>query len=155
MARYTVSGTSAAALANATTFANIVPAAAVGFRVVRITLGCLTSGVTPTDFQIAVGVNRASARGTQTATATGSRVDPDSAASGITGVDTTWSVAPTLAAADANLYAYNVRGGADLPFALNDLVSTVGVANGIALVNRSGAALPASHAITWTVEWEE
>ena len=83
------------------------------------------------------------------------KADPDSAASGVTGVDTAWSVQPTLAAADAVTIGYNVRGGADTPFQQTDFVSTVGTANAIVLVQRSGAALPANHSITWTIEWEE
>jgi hypothetical protein len=83
------------------------------------------------------------------------KADPDSGASVITGVDNAWSGQPTLAAADAITIGYNVRGGADTPLGPNDLVSTVGTANAIVLVQRSGAALPANHSITWTVIWEE
>jgi hypothetical protein len=155
MARYLASGTSAAALANGNAIAVVTPAAAIACRIVRVTLGVVNAGGTPTDFQVGVGINRVTARGTATTTLAGVKSDPDSAASGITGVDSAWSVQPTLAAADAATVAYNTRGGADMPFALNDLMSTVGTANGIALVNRSGAALPASHQITFTIEWEE
>lgn len=155
MARYYASGTTTAALANGNAIASIVPAAAAGFKIVRIVLGCSTAGNTPTDFQIAVGVNRATARGTATTTLTGQKSDPDVAATAITGADTVWSVQPTLAAADLLTIGYNVRGGADLPFSETDLMSTVGTANAIVLVQRSGAALPANHSITWTVEWVE
>ena len=155
MARYFASGTTTAALANGNAIASIVPADAVGCRVVRIVLGCSTAGNTPTDFQIAVGLNRGTARGTSSGTATVQKADPDSAASQITGVDNAWSVQPTLAAADAVTIGYNVRGGADTPFQVNDFMSTVGTANVITLVNRSGAALPANHSIPWTVAWEE
>ena len=155
MARYFASGTTSAALANGNAIAAIVPAAAVGFKLVRVVVGCTTAGNTPTDFQIGVGLNRGTARGTQTATATVQKADPDSAASQITGVDTAWSVQPTLAAADAITIGYNVRGGADTPLGPTDFVSTVGTANAIVLVQRSGAALPANHSITWTIEWDE
>ena len=155
MARYFASGTTSAALANGNAIASVVPAAAVGFRLVRVVVGCSTAGNTPTDFQIAVGLNRATARGTSSGTATVQKADPDSAASGVTGVDTAWSIQPTLAAADAVTIGYNVRGGADTPFQQTDFVSTVGTANAIVLVQRSGAALPANHSITWTIEWEE
>ena len=155
MARYYASGTSSAALANGNAIASIVPAAAVGFRLIRVQLGCTNAGGSVSDFQIGVGINRASARGTSSGTATVQKADPDSAASQVTGVDNAWSVQPTLAAADAVTIGYNVRGGADAPYGPLDLVSTVGTANPIVLVQRSGAALPALHAITWTVEWEE
>lgn len=155
MARYSASGTTAAALANGNAIASIVPAAAVGCRIIRIIVGCTNAGGTPSDFQLAVGVNRATARGTSSGTATVQKADPDSAASQITGVDNAWSLQPTLAAADAYQIAFNTRGGADTPFGPLDFVSTVGTANAITLVQRSGAALPASHSITWSVEWEE
>jgi hypothetical protein len=155
MARYFASGTSAAALANGSAIVAVVPAAAVACKIVRVTLGVVNAGGTISDFQIGVGINRATARGTATTTATGTKADPDTAASQITGADTAWSVQPTLAATDAFTVGYNTRGGADLPFPTNDLMSTVGTANAIVLVNRSGAALPASHQITYTVEWEE
>jgi hypothetical protein len=155
MAKYYASGTTAAALANGAAIASVVPAAAVGFRIVRIQLGCTNAGGSISDFQVGVAVNRATARGTQSATATVFKSVPDSAASSITGVDTAWSAQPTLAAADVVTIGYNVRGGADAPYGQTDLVSTVGTANAIVLVQRSGAALPASHSITWTIEWEE
>ena len=155
MARYTASGTSAAALANGTAIASVVPAAAANCKVVRIKLGCVNAGGAVTDFQIGVGINRATARGTATGTSTGVKSDPDSGASVITGVDTAWSVQPTLAAADYEVLGFNTRGGSDSPYGPLDLVSTVGLANAIVLVNRSGAALPAGHQITYTVEWEE
>jgi hypothetical protein len=155
MAKYYVSGSTAAALANGNAIASVIPAAAVGFKIVRCIFGMLNAGGTPTDFNIGIGVNRATARGTSSGTATVNKADPDSGASVITGVDNAWSVQPTLAAADAITVAYNTRGGADTPFTIGDLVSTVGTANCIVFVQRSGAALPASHSITYTIEWEE
>jgi hypothetical protein len=155
MARFSVSGVSAAALANGGAIAAVVPAAAVGCSIVRAIFGVVNAGGTIVDFQLGVGINRATARGTATTTAAGVKADPDSAASQITGVDTVWSVQPTLAAADAWTIAYNVRGGADTPFTLQDLKTTVGVANPIVFVNRSGAAIPASHQISYTIEFDE
>ena len=155
MARYFVSGTSAAALANGSAIAAVIPAAAVGCKIVRATFGVINAGGTISDFQVGIGINRATARGTSTLTAAGVKADPDTAASQITGVDQTWSVQPTLAAADAVTIGFNVRGGADMPFPGNDLMSTVGLANALVFVQRSGASLPASHQITYTIEWEE
>lgn len=155
MARYYASGVTAAALANGNAIASIVPAAAVGFKLRRVILGVVNSGGAVTDFQVGVGINRATARGTSSGTATVQKADPDTAASGITGVDNAWSAQPTLAAADALTIGYNTHGGADTPFTVDDFASTVGAANAIVLVQRSGAALPASHSITWTVVWDE
>jgi len=155
MARYSVSGSTAAALANGNAIASVVPAAAVGCKIVRAVFGVLNAGGTPTDFQVGVGINRATARGTTGGTLAGVKADPDSGASVITGVDNAWSVQPTLAATDAWQIAFNTRGGADTPFTVEDLVSTVGTANAIVFVQRSGAALPASHSISYTIEWIE
>ena len=118
MARYFVSGTSAAALANGSAIAAVVPAAAVACKIVRATFGVVNAGGTISDFQVGVGINRATARGTATTTAAGVKADPDTGASVITGVDQAWTVQPTLAAADAVTIGFNVRGGADMPFPL-------------------------------------
>ncbi len=155
MARYHVSGSTPAALANGNAIASVVPAAAIGFRLVRAVFGVLNAGGTPTDFNVGVGINRATARGTSSGTATVQKADPDSGASVITGVDNAWSAQPTLAAADAGQIAFNTRGGADTPFGALDVVSTVGTTNPIVFVQRSGAALPASHSISYWIEWEE
>ena len=155
MALYYVSGQTATALANGGAIVSIVPAAAVGFKIVRAEFGSLNAGGTVTDFQIGVGVNRATARGTATLTAAGQKADPDSGASVITGADQTWSVQPTLASADLVTLAYNTRGGIDNPFPVNHLTSTVGTANPIVFVQRSGAVMPGAHTVTYTIVWEE
>lgn len=155
MARYTAQVESAAALAVDTAFAALDPAAAVAFKLRRVTLGVVAGATTPTSQQVVVGINRGTARGTATATTTGTRMDPRSAASGITGLDTTWSAAPTLAAADAYRIAFNSQSGVDLPWELlEEFVSDVGTANPICFVNRDNA-LPASHKYVLSVEWEE
>lgn len=143
--------TSATALANGNAIASIVPAAAVNFKVLQVFLGFVNAGGAITDFQGAVGVNRATARGTASTTLTATRSDPNSSASGITGIDTAWSVQPTLAAQDLDLYPFNTRGGQIFTFAADDIMSTVGTANPIVFVNRSGAALPTAHSIVITV----
>jgi hypothetical protein len=159
MARFSASGTTAAALANGGAIAAIVPAASTNFVLRRVVLGVTTAGNTPTDFQVGVGINRATARGTSSGTATVQKFDPNSSASVITAVDNAWSVQPTLAATDVTQFGFNSRGGVDSPFGTvpgaDALLSTIGTANPIVLVQRSGAALPANHSITWTVEWDE
>lgn len=155
MARYSATGASAAALATGVAFASIVPAAAVGFRLVRVVVGMLNAGGTPVDFNIGVGINRGTARAVTPVTIQGVKCDPDSGPSVISGVDTTWATAPALGAADSFTIPYNTRGGADTPYGVLDVVSTVGVANPINLVQRSGAALPAGHTIAWSIIWEE
>lgn len=159
MARHSASGTTVAALANGNAIASIVPAAATNFNLRRIAVGIITDGNTPTDFQVGVGVNRATARGTSSGTATLVKKDPLKPATSVTAVDNAWSVQPTLAAADAELLPFNSRGGMDVPYGSNtgqdDFCSATGTANPIVLVQRSGAALPANHKIAWTVEWED
>lgn len=155
MARYSGQVKSAAALAVDTAFAAIVPAAAVAFKLRRVTLGVVAGASTPTSQQLTVGINRGTARGTATATTTLARLDPRSAASGITGMDTTWSAAPTLASTDQFRVSFNSQSGVDLPWELlEEFVSDVGTANPIVFVNRDNA-LPASHSYVLSVEVEE
>jgi hypothetical protein len=155
MPYFTASGSTVAALANGNAVVSIVPAAAANFKITKLIFGAQNAGGTITDFEIQIGGNRATARGTQTATATVNRTDPNSAASAITGVDTAWSVQPTLAATDGWTYAYNSHGGVIDNIDPTKFVSTVGTANPIVFIQRSGAALPANQIITWEVEWFE
>lgn len=155
MPYFTASGTTAAALANGNAIAALDPAAAVDFHIVGVVLGVNNAGGAITDFDLTVGLNRATARGTSSGTATVNRTDPNSGGSVITAVDNAWSVQPTLAATDGWLWSFNSRGGFAANFNLWDILSAVGTANPLVLVQRSGAALPASHSITWTVEWLE
>lgn len=155
MARYSAVVTSATGLAVDTALGALVPAAAVAFKLRRLTVGVVAGTGAPTSQQLVIGVNRGSARGTQTTTVTGQKLDPRSAASGITGLDTVWSVAPTLAAADMWRIPFNSQSGGDLPWEFTEeLFSDVGTANPIVFVNR-GNALPASHSYVLTAEWEE
>jgi len=70
-------------------------------------------------------------------------------------MDTVWSVAPTLAAADAFRVAFNSQSGVDLPWELmEEFLSDVGTANPLVFVNRV-TALPANHSLVLSAEWEE
>lgn len=159
MARHSASGTTAAVLADNKPICSIVPGASTNFKLLRAYFGVSTAGTTPSDFQIVVGVNRGTTRGTSTGTATINKFDPLSPTTSITAVDTTWSVDPSLAAADAQRYTANTRGSIDNYYGsgtgADDFASTTGATNPIVFVHRSGAALPASHSIVWTVEWED
>lgn len=155
MARYGVQVKSAAALAVDTAFGSLVPAAAVAGRLRRVTLGVVAGASVPTSQQVTVGINRGTARGTATTTVSGKKLDPRSAASGMTGFDTVWSVAPTLAAEDQFRASFNSQSGADLPWELmEEFWTDIGTANPLVFVNRDNA-LPASHSYTLSVEWEE
>lgn len=164
MARYATNIESAAAIvataptgatANAL-FANLIGSANTGYKLRRVTLGVIAGTGAPTSQQVSVGFVRVTARGTQTATVTPSKLDPNSAAAGCT-LDTAWSTVPTATWTPPYLYqvTFNSQSGVDLPFELlEEMVSTVGVANGIAFINLDNA-LPASHKYTLTVEHEE
>lgn len=155
MARYSAQVTSTAALAVDTAFAALVPAAAVAFKLRRLTLGVVAGATTPSSQQLVVAINRGTARGTATTTVTGQRLDPRSAGSGITGMDTVWSAAPTLSAADQFRVPFNSQSGVDLPWELlEEFMSDIGTANPMVLVNR-GNQLPSAHSYVCSVEWEE
>lgn len=155
MARYSVQVKSAAALAVDTAFAAVVPAALVACRIRRVTIGLVAGASVPTSQQVTVGINRGTARGTATTTLTPGKVDPRTGPAQITGVDTVWSVAPTLAAADQFRVSLNSQSGADLPWEqLEEFWTDIGTANPIVFVNRDNA-LPAAHSYTLSIETEE
>lgn len=155
MARYSAFVKSSTALAVDTAFAAVVPAAAIACKLRRVTIGVVAGATTPTSQQLTVAINRGTARGTATTTVAGQKLDPRSASSGITGMDTVWSAAPTLASADQYRVSFNSQSGVDLPWELlEEFVSDVGTANPLVFVNRDNA-LPTSHAYTLSVEWEE
>ena len=156
MARFKASVESATALAAApTTFANLVAGASANFKLRRITIGVRAGASVPTSQQLTVGWARATARGTATATTTGTAMDPRSAATAITGLDTTWSGNPTVSATFMGKVSFNSQSGVDLPIeAMEELICDQGTANGIAFQN-VGNALPTSHLYTLDLEWEE
>ena len=143
------------ALANGSAVAGLTPGAAVNFKLIELELGVNNAGGTISDFQVSVGINLGTARGTVTTTAVSYRSDPNSSASTISGLDVVYSVQPTLAASDFKLISFNTRGTVIIPWTELDIISTVGTANPIVFVNRSGAALPANHAITLAAHWLE
>jgi hypothetical protein len=138
-----------------TTFANLVAGAAANFKLRRVIVGCRAGAAVPTSQQLEIGVFRATARGTATTTVTGLALDPRSGASVATGVDTVWSVNPTLAANPLARPTFNSQSGMDIPAELlEEWICDQGTANGIAFQNIANA-LPASHLYVLTLEWEE
>jgi hypothetical protein len=155
VARYTQTVESAAALASDTVFGSLVAGASANFKLRRVILGCIAGASVPTSQQLEVEVFRATARGTATTTVTGLALDPRSAASVATGLDTVWSTPPTLAAAPLARLTFNSQSGMDVPAELlEEWICDQGTANGLSFRNHSNA-IPASHKITLTVEWEE
>lgn len=155
MPRFSATVTTATALANGSAVLAIVPAAAVNFKLLGVKIGVVNAVGVLTDADLMVGLNRATARGTSSGTAVIGKADPNSAATAITAVDNAWSVQPTLLGTDDRSFPLNTRGGYAENFNETDIVSTVGTANPIVLVNRSGGALPTSHSFVVTVTWFE
>jgi hypothetical protein len=165
VARYAVNIESSAAIvatapsgatANAL-FASLVAGANTGYKLRRVTLGVIAGTGAPTSQQVSVGLVRQTARGTATATVTPTKLDPNSAAAGITGLDTAWSTVPTATWTPPYLYqvTFNSQSGVDLPFELlEEVVCAVGAANGIAFINLDNT-LPTAHKYTLAVEHEE
>src|SRR6266542_1071104 len=155
MARFLSTVTSAAAI-NATAptgatanalFANLNASATTGYKLRRVTLGVIAGTGAPTSQQLSVGLVRTTARGTATTTLTPTKLDPNSAAAGITGLDTAWSTVPTATWTPPYLYTvtFNSQSGVDLPFELlEEMVCATGVANGIAFINLDNT-IPTSH----------
>ena len=155
MARYGITVESVTALGAGTTFANLVPGASNNLKLRRVKLGCRAGTGAPTSQQITVGIFRATARGTASTTTTGLALDPRSAASVSTGVDSAWSVNPTLAANPFDKISINDQSAADVPYELlEEVICDQGTANGIAFQN-IGNALPTGHLLTLSLEWEE
>lgn len=155
MPRFATPVTSAAALAAGGAIAAIVPGATTAFRLRRITGGTVAGTSAVSDQQLLIGINRATARGTQTTTLTPGKLDPRSTGPGITGVDTAWSVQPTLAAQDLWTIPLNAKSGFDFPWeVIEEMFSDVGTANPLVLVNRTNA-LPTATSYAITIEHEE
>lgn len=156
MARFKTTVESAAALGANTVFANIVAGSAAGAKIRRATIGCRAGATVPTSQQVSVSIVRATARGTATTTKTPQSMDPNLAASAITGVDTAWSVNPTVSSANPiGEVSFNTQSGVDLPWELiEEMVLALGTANGIAFENLANA-LPSGHLLTLDLEHEE
>lgn len=165
MARFITTVESAAALpatapSGATAnglFANLVASANTGCKIRRIRVGVRAGASAPTSQQVTIAVARTTARGTATTTNTPNPLDPNSAASGITGLDTAWSAVPTgvWTAPYFDEITFNTQSGADLPWELlEEWVIGKGAGNGIAFFN-VGNALPSSHLYTVSIEHEE
>lgn len=155
MARYAAQVESSAALAVDTGFAWLMASASAGFMLRRVTIGCVAGAGVPTSQQVVVGINRVTTAGTTpTAGMTPAKLNPNAAAASAVW-NTAYSAAPTNAAADQWRIPFNTQSSADLPWELLEEWSvTLGVANGLAFINRDNA-LPASHKYVLSVEWEE
>lgn len=139
-------------------------AAAAGFRIRRIILGCrTTTGVVPTSQQIGVGIYRQTVAPAGTglvAAVLGQpmevhtpQTDPTT---GIIAVNATaiGTTGPTLATNPLFRTTFNSQNSWDVPFEmLEELICNIGTANGLAFVNLYNT-LPTNHIITIGVEIE-
>jgi hypothetical protein len=167
MARFNTVVESATALgtginsASATTgglFAALILTASSSFRLRRLTFGVRAGTGAPTSQQVSIAIIRATARGTQTTTATANKMDTNSFATNVA-VDSAWSTTPTLAGTAVANYSYevsfNTQSGVDLPWELlEELYCSGASGNGFAFFN-IGNALPTSHLYTMAAEIEE
>jgi hypothetical protein len=155
MARYTATVESSAALAADTAFAWLRPVSTAGCKLRRITVGVLAGASVPTSQQVELGVARTTNAGTTPGGAvTGAKLDPNSTAASCL-FNTTYATPPTTTSPDFYKLAFNSQSGADLPFELlEEVVIAAGTTDGLAFINRTNA-LPASHKLVLTVEWEE
>lgn len=155
MSRYAVQVQSSAALAQDAGFAWLMASANNGFKLRRVTLGVVAGTSTPTSQQLVIGINRVTTAGTTPTTGmTPVKLDPNSAAAG-TVFNTAYATPPTLGTADMYRAAFNSQSGVDLPWELlEELVVSAGTANGLVFINRVNA-LPASHSLVLSAEFEE
>jgi hypothetical protein len=155
MARFNVTVESAAALAADTAFGWLRPVAGVGFKLRRITVGIIAGAATPTSQQIELGINRVTTAGaTPGGAIAANKMDPNSAGAQAV-FNTTYGTPPTLGTTDQVKVAFNSQSGADLPWeGVEELVVAAGTTDGFAFINRANA-LPASHKLVLSVEWEE
>lgn len=139
-------------------FAALILTATSAFRLRRLTFGVRAGTGAPTSQQVSIAIIRATARGTQTTTATANQLDPNSFATNVA-VDSAWSTTPTLPGTAIANYShettFNTQSGADLPWELlEELYSSGTSGHGFAFFN-IGNALPTSHLYTMAAEWEE
>lgn len=155
MARYTATVESSAALAADTAFAWLRPIAGVGCKLRRVTVGIIAGASVPTSQQVELGIARTTNAGTTPGgSVTGAKMDANSAAASCL-FHTTYATPPTLTSPDQYKVAFNSQSGADLPWEMmEELVVAAGTTDGFAFINRANA-LPASHKMVLTVEWEE
>jgi len=155
MARYTATVESAAALAADTGFAWLRPVAGAGGKLRRITVGVIAGTGVPTSQQLELGIARTTSAGTTPGgSVVGAKLDANFPTASCL-FHTTYATPPTVTSPDFYKVAFNSQSGADLPEELlEEWVVAAGTTDGFAFINRTNA-LPASHKMVLSVEWEE
>jgi len=155
MARYTATVESAAALAADTGFAWLRPVAGAGGKLRRITVGVIAGTGVPTSQQLELGIARTTSAGTTPGgSVVGAKLDANFPTASCL-FHTTYATPPTVTSPDFYKVAFNSQSGADLPEELlEEWQMAAGTTDGFAFINRNNA-LPASHKMVLSVEWEE
>jgi hypothetical protein len=155
MARYTATVESTAALAADTGFGWLRPVAGAGCKMRRVTVGVVAGAGVPTSQQVELGVARTTNAGTTPGgSVTGAKLDANTAAASCL-FHTTYATPPTTTSPDFYKVAFNSQSGADLPMELlEEWQIAAGTTDGFAFINRLNA-LPASHKLVLSCEWEE
>jgi hypothetical protein len=155
MARYSSQLESSAALAVDTGFAWLRPVAGAGYKLRRVTIGCVAGATTPTSQQLVVGIVRTTNAGTTPGTAIVVNKYDANAPTASCLLIPSYATPPTVAAADGYRIPFNSQSSADLPWEMvEEWVIAAGTTDGLAFINRDNA-LPAAHKLVLSVEWEE
>lgn len=110
---------------------------------------------TPVSQGVTIRLQRNTARGTASTTVAPLPMDPNSVPAISPGVDTAWSVNPTLAANYFTEYSFNTQAMVDIPHEfMEELTLGAGLGVGMSFLNVSNA-FPASHTLTCEIEAEE
>lgn len=154
MARFKTFVEVAAPAASATVpIAAFIPPSSGVAKIRRIVMG--VRAATPVSQGVTIRLQRQTARGTVTTTVAPLPIDPNSVPAISPGVDTVWSVNPTLAANGITEYSFNTQAMVDIPHEfLEEFVVAAGTANGVGFLN-IGNAFPAGHTLTIEIEHEE
>jgi len=155
VARFNGTFQSSAAIANNTAFLWLGYNSTVVCKLRHLNYGVLNAGGTITSEQVAIGLNVTSSGASTPVTQALNKMDSGSQAANNTLV-TSWTTPPTLAGNDSWLIPGNDQIFMDqLWEMLSEFRIGAGASNGIAFVNRSGAALPGGHLFAVSVEIEE
>jgi len=164
MARYHAQFTSATAAGVDVIVGSLVPPAAVGFNLRRVTGGLITVGSAsaPPDQNCALGIANITAAGTGAATASSTtgvqlKMNQNTAAPAVAANLSYATTQPTIGAAATDPYVIpcSSRGGFDVYWeGVEEWQVLFGVTGGLAFVNRRNAL---TSPLAWdiTVEWEE
>lgn len=142
--------------------AAVVSSSTNGFMLRRLVLGVrVTGGGVPTSQQLTIGLYRQTARASGTGLTNQAGINlsllvPTDPTSGVdfTTAGTLGTGGPTLTTTPVHKFTFNTQSAFDVPAELlEEWQVGTGTANGLAICN-IGSALPTSHFVTASFEWE-